>query len=140
MSDDKQVLVVDDETELVRGISLRLAAAGFETCAAGDGDRAIATAVQIRPDAIVLDVRMPGRDGLSVLDELRRKDATHDIPVVMLSASLVDRQRALDAGARFFLSKPYDGKQLVAAVTAAIENPEPAEETRECLETNPVRR
>jgi DNA-binding response OmpR family regulator len=46
----------------------------------------------------------------------------------MLSASLVDQQRALDAGARFFLSKPYDGKQLVAAVSAAIKQPQPSEE------------
>jgi DNA-binding response OmpR family regulator len=139
MNRDKQILVVDDESDLVRGISLRLTAAGFGTCSACDGDSAIAAAVRRKPDAIVLDVRMPGRDGLSVLKELRSGESTWHIPVVMLSASLVDQQRALDAGAHFFLPKPYDGKQLVAAITAAIDKPQAAEESHGPIETCAVR-
>lgn len=131
MAQNKQVLIVDDETELVRGISLWLSAAGFSTCTASDGDEAIAAAQKSRPDAVVLDVRLPGRDGLAVLDDLRRLPETMHIPVVMLSASLVDQQRALDAGARFFLSKPYAGKDLVAAVKAAIDQPKQLEERDE---------
>jgi CheY-like chemotaxis protein len=71
---------------------------------------------------------MPVRDGLSALEELRSLPSTMHIPVVMLSASLIDQQRALDSGARFFLSKPYVGKELVAAVTAAIEKPSISED------------
>ncbi len=135
MVKDKQVLVVDDEPELVRGISLWLTAAGFGTCNAHDGDDALAVVRKRKPDAIVLDVRMPGRDGLSVLDELQGDVKTKHIPVVMLSASIVDQQRALDAGARFFLAKPYDGKDLIAAITSAIDNPSLPEECDERAET-----
>lgn len=131
MTRGKQVLVVDDEKELVRGISLWLTAAGFRISTAQDADEAVAAARSRQPDAVVLDVRMPGRDGLSALKELRNLPDTLHIPVVMLSASLVDQQRALDAGARFFLSKPYEGRELVAAVTAAIDKPKASEEHHE---------
>lgn len=127
----KHVLVVDDEKELVRGISLWLSAAGFCTTTAQDADEAVAAARSGQPNAVVLDVRMPGRDGLSALEELRNLPETLHIPVVMLSASLVDQQRALDAGARFFLSKPYEGRELVAAVRAAIDTPNAPEEHHE---------
>lgn len=131
MTRGRQVLVVDDEKELVRGISLWLTAAGFHISTAHDADEALAAARSRQPDAVVLDVRMPGRDGLSVLRELRNLPDTMHIPVVMLSASLVDQQKALDTGARFFLSKPYEGRELVAAVTAAIDKPHASEEHHE---------
>lgn len=131
MTRGKQVLVVDDDKELVRGISLWLSAAGFGISTAQDADEAIAAARNGQPDAVVLDVRMPGRDGLSALRVLRNLPDTMHIPVVMLSASLVDQQRALDAGARYFLSKPYEGRDLVAAVTAAIDKPDAPEECHE---------
>jgi CheY-like chemotaxis protein len=131
MGRGRQILVVDDEAEVVRGISLWLAAAGFATYTAANGDDIVATAQKCKPHAIVLDVRMPGRDGLGVLEELRRSEGTMHIPVVMLSASLVDQQRALDAGARFFLPKPYEGKHLVAALKAAIGDPPTSEPRHE---------
>jgi DNA-binding response OmpR family regulator len=64
---------------------------------------------------------MPGKDGMETLAELRMNRLTADIPVVMLPASLRDEQRALDAGATFFVRKPYDGRTLVAVVRAAVE-------------------
>jgi DNA-binding response OmpR family regulator len=139
MTNDKHVLIVDDEEELVRGISLWLTKAGFDTFVAHDADEAVAAAQTRQPDAVVLDVRMPGRDGLSALKELRNSPATMHIPVVMLSASLIDQQRALDAGARYFLSKPYEGKELIAAVTAAINDPTLSEERHERAAPNFVR-
>ena len=71
-----------------------------------------------------MDVRMPQKDGLTALDELKQKSDTRQIPVVMLSASLVDREKALDAGASYFLSKPYEGHELIKAVNAAIDQAE----------------
>jgi DNA-binding response OmpR family regulator len=139
MARDKEILVVDDEIELVRGISLWLNAAGFDTCVAHDADEAVATAQSRQPSAIILDVRMPGRDGLSALGDLKRMPGTTHIPVVMLSASLVDQQRALDAGARFFLSKPFEGKELVAAVAAAIDKPRQPEKRHERAATSVIR-
>jgi CheY-like chemotaxis protein len=116
----RTVLIVDDDHDIVRGAVLRLHAAGYETRTAYDGQQALQLAEDEHPDGIVLDVRMPRVDGLKVLAQLHQQDCTRDIPVVMLSASLSDRQRALDAGARFFLQKPYTGATLVEALDAAL--------------------
>ena len=95
-------------------------AAGYRTLAAYDGEQGVSSAKDNRPDAIVLDVRMPRVDGLTALKRLRGSDDTRHIPVVMVSASLVDQHEALDSGARFFLSKPYQPKSLLAAVQSAM--------------------
>jgi DNA-binding response OmpR family regulator len=121
MPDQLAVLLVDDDEEILCAACLRLRAAGFRTLTAGDGEAGIAEAVANRPNAILLDVRLPRRDGLSVLSELKRRPETKDIPVVMLSASVVDQEAALDAGARFFLRKPYRGEMLVQAIRTALE-------------------
>jgi len=120
----KRVLLVDDEPDLIRGARLWLRSVGYQTCEAHDGEQAVAAAAEEHPDAIILDVRMPRKNGLAVLAELKQREDTKRIPIVMLSASLVDQQRALDAGAKFFLSKPYAGKTLLAAVDAAVCSPE----------------
>jgi CheY-like chemotaxis protein len=120
MPDQSTVLMVDDDEEIVCAACLRLRAAGFRTLIAGDGEAGVAAAVANHPDAILLDVRLPRRDGLSVLSELKRRPETKGIPVVMLSASVVDQEAALDAGARFFLRKPYRGDMLVQAVQTAL--------------------
>jgi CheY-like chemotaxis protein len=116
----QRILIIDDDNDVVLGVSLRLRAAGYETLAACDGEQGIAAAIDHHPDAIVLDVRMPRLDGLAALDRLRHTEATKAIPVVMVSASLVDKRAALDSGARFFLSKPYQPKSLLAALASAI--------------------
>jgi DNA-binding response OmpR family regulator len=120
MPDPSIVLMIDDDQEIVRGACLRLAAAGYRMLTAGDAEAGIAAARANHPDVILLDVRLPRRDGLSVLSELKRRSETKHVPVVMLSASVVDQQAALDAGARFFLRKPYRGDMLVQAVSAAL--------------------
>jgi DNA-binding response OmpR family regulator len=109
-------LLVDDDHDIVFGTSLRLRSAGFDVLVAHDGDAGLAVARDGRPDAIVLDVRMPARSGLDVLRELKGAADTRNTPVVMLSASLVDEQAALDGGARFFLRKPFESATLVRAV------------------------
>jgi DNA-binding response OmpR family regulator len=112
--------MVDDDNDIRQGASLRLKAQGYEPILASDGEEAIASAIANRPDAIVMDVRMPRGDGFSALVRLKENERTRRIPVIMLSASIGDRQASLDAGARFFLDKPYQGKTLVAAVETAI--------------------
>ncbi len=123
LSDQRRILLVDDDQDILCGACLRLRAAGYATMTVGDGEQAIAAAVENQPDAIVLDVRMPKKDGLTALGELRNISATRDIPVVMLSASVVDEKRSLNAGARYFLRKPYRGNDLLAAITAALTTP-----------------
>jgi CheY-like chemotaxis protein len=118
--DRPTVLLVDDDPEIARAASLRLIAAGYHTLTAHNGQAAVASAVSSRPNAVVLDVRMPVQDGLATLADLKHRQDTKDIPVIMLSASIGDQQTALDAGARFFLRKPYRGEALVQAVNSAI--------------------
>ncbi|MFZ5829100.1 MAG: response regulator [Planctomycetota bacterium] len=120
MSCGNRVLLVDDDHEIAIGASLRLRAAGYEPIVAHSGDEGVASARRYRPEAIVLDLRMPGTDGLTALAELRQHEETKDIPVVMLSASLTDERATLDAGARFFVRKPYHAQTLLTAVATAI--------------------
>jgi DNA-binding response OmpR family regulator len=121
MTNGKRILLVDDDRDIVHGTALRLSAAGYDSVAVHDGEEVIASALENRPDAIVLDVRMSGLDGLTVLRRLREQEATRYIPVVMLSASLVDKEACLEAGARFFVTKPYAPQALLAAIRIAIE-------------------
>lgn len=121
MTAPHRVLVVDDEADIREGVGRWLSACGYQTNFAVDGEAGVAAARETIPDAILLDVLMPRKGGLEALAELRARPATSQIPIVMLSASLRDEQRALDAGARFFVHKPYNGKKLVAAVKAAID-------------------
>ncbi|HUE16493.1 MAG TPA: response regulator [Planctomycetaceae bacterium] len=114
------VLLVDDDRDVAFGASLRLRAAGYETLMAHDGHEGVDVARKRHPAAIVLDVRMPRMNGLVALANLQRDQRTKDIPIVMLSASLVDQQAALAGGARYFLTKPYQPTNLVMAVGRAI--------------------
>tara|TARA_R110002049_G_scaffold4601_5_gene32804 strand:+ start:1112823 stop:1113266 length:444 start_codon:yes stop_codon:yes gene_type:complete len=117
----KRVLLIDDDEDIVRGTNLRLRASGYDTLFETDGEAGYQSAVQTLPDAVVLDVRMCKKSGLEVLADLKGNAVTRDIPVVMLSASLIDQTAALDGGARFFLRKPYQGEELLAAIGTAIE-------------------
>ena len=121
MKNGHRILVVDDERDIAQVASLRLRAAGYETMTANDGDTGIVTALKQAPDAIVMDIRMPRKNGLAALAELQARRETQHIPVIMLSASLVDQPAALDAGARFFLTKPYEAQTLLTAVQRAVD-------------------
>jgi CheY-like chemotaxis protein len=122
MPEPHTALMVDDDREIVTAATLRLRAAGYRTLTAYDGDSAVAVAAKRRPDVILLDVLMPRKDGLTALRELKQRDDTKSTPVVMLSACIGNQQASLDAGARFFLRKPYSGDTLVRAVTKALES------------------
>ena len=120
MLDKKRILIVDDDHDIIQGANLRLRAAGYDTLTATDGEQGVAAAVTNTPDAILMDVRMPRLDGLGALALLKQRAETRDIPVVVLSASLRDQRAALDAGARYFLTKPYRSNDLLLAVKSAL--------------------
>jgi CheY-like chemotaxis protein len=115
------VLLIDDDRDIVHATSLRLRALGFRTDMAHDGREGLQKARTLLPQAILLDVRMPDIDGLQILDQLQDDPKTRDIPIVMLSASLVDCQAALDSGASYFISKPYAWSQLLAALETVLQ-------------------
>ncbi len=121
MSEDaKSVLIVDDDPLLVAGAAMRLEAQGYTTRLAGDGQAALDSVAANPPDLVVMDVRMPRLDGISALRRLRLDGPTKEIPVVILSASMQDEDKALDAGASFFVKKPYRGAELIEAASGAL--------------------
>lgn len=121
MPDRRRVLVVDDDTEIVRAITTRLGIAGYQVLHAANGREGIEAAAADNPDVIVLDIRMPIMNGMELLDQLRRRPETKHVPVIVLSASIVQKNRAFDLGARYFLEKPYDAKTLLATIQAVLE-------------------
>jgi len=117
------ILVVDDDREMLRGLSLRLKASGYDILTACDGAEAIRLAGEHHPDAILMDNYMPVMDGLEALGRLVGQPDTAGIPVIMISASRRDERKALQQGARFFLQKPCALNTLFSALEDVIENP-----------------
>ena len=114
----RKVLVADDDKLLVELISANLEAAGFEVVKAYDGEEAIRKALSERPDLVVLDVLMPGKDGWEVLEELKSRPETRQTPVVLLTI-LAGREHVAKGwgkGADFYLTKPFDPEDLVEVV------------------------
>jgi DNA-binding response OmpR family regulator len=113
------VLVIEDEMEIARVVRDYLRKAGFEVIVVGDGDSALASVRSARPDLLVLDLGLPGRDGLDVAREVRRWSNT---PIVMLTArgDESDRIVGLEIGADDYVVKPFSPKELVARVRAVL--------------------
>jgi DNA-binding response OmpR family regulator len=115
----KTILVVEDEMKIARLVRDYLQHAGFEVIVTGNGESALASARGSRPDLVVLDLGLPGRDGLDVTRELRRSS---NIPIVMLTArgDEADRIVGLELGADDYVVKPFSPKELVARVRAVL--------------------
>jgi DNA-binding response OmpR family regulator len=113
------VLVVEDEIEIARIVRDYLRNAGFEVIVVGDGGSAVASVRSAKPDLLVLDLGLPGRDGLDVAREIRRWS---DTPIVMLTArgDETDRIVGLELGADDYVVKPFSPKELVARVRAVL--------------------
>jgi DNA-binding response OmpR family regulator len=115
----RTILVVEDEMKIARLVRDYLAHAGFDVIVTEDGESALASARGQKPDLIVLDLGLPGRDGLDVTRELRR---TSNVPIVMLTArgDEADRVVGLELGADDYIVKPFSPKELVARVRAVL--------------------
>src|SRR5205809_5439510 len=115
----KTILVVEDEMEIARLVRDYLEHAGFEVTVAGTGEAAVASARGRRPDLVILDLGLPGRDGLDVASELRRSS---QVPIVILTARADESDRivGLELGADDYVVKPFSPKELVARVRAVL--------------------
>ena len=123
------VLLVDDDASIRRMLERTLAAEGYDVAAVSDGGAAMAAVERSVPDAIVLDVAMPGLDGLSVTRRLRGKGLA--VPILLLTArdALEERVAGLDAGADDYLVKPFEARELAARLRALLRrNRPPAEQ------------
>jgi DNA-binding response OmpR family regulator len=114
-----KVLVVDDEPSLAQTVSYTLRHEGFDVTTAGDGPGAMDAVQRQAPDVIVLDLLLPGFDGLEVCRRVRRKSA---VPILMLTArgEEVDRIVGLEVGADDYLAKPFSMRELVARIRALL--------------------
>lgn len=113
------VLVVDDEPRIARLVADYLQQAGFRVVEAGDGNQALEEFRQRQPDLIVLDLGLPGLDGLDVIRKVR---TSSDVPIIILSARAdeTDRVVGLELGADDYVVKPFGGRELVARVRALL--------------------
>jgi two-component system response regulator MprA len=122
------VLLVDDDARILRMLERTLAAEGYDVSAVADGGAALARVERSVPDLIVLDVTMPGLDGIAVTRRLRAKRLP--VPILLLTArdALEDRVAGLDAGADDYLVKPFEVQELTARVRALLRRNHPPEE------------
>ena len=113
------ILVVDDETQIVKLARDYLERASFRVLDTRDGETALAIARNERPDLIVLDLNLPGMDGLDVCRTLRRES---DVPIIMLTARVeeTDRLIGLELGADDYITKPFSPRELVARVRTVL--------------------
>lgn len=119
-SSSTHILVVEDSPEVVALLRRVLGAEGYTVHTARDGDAGLAAAIERDPDLLVVDVGLPGRDGLSLTEELRRRGVT--APVLLLTArgAVSDRISGLDAGADDYVPKPFHNDELLARVRALL--------------------
>jgi len=122
-----RILVVDDDPEIRSLIRRGLAYDGYHTDTAADGHEALAKATDKPPDLIILDIMIPGRDGIEVCRQLRRSN--DDVPVLMLTArgTVADRVAGLECGADDYLVKPFAFDELLARVKALLRRRQPRE-------------
>ncbi len=115
MSDRRRILIVEDNPDIAELLVIRLGLAGYMTCKAKDADSAMDAVGTFKPDAILLDIGLPGRDGFSVLQTLKDTVKYRDIPVLMLTArqAMGDIQTALSLGAKDYVAKPFDDQKLL---------------------------
>lgn len=113
-----RVMVIDDDRDIRFVIRMNLEAEGYDVIECEDGFSALEAVQTERPDMIVCDIMMPGLDGYGVLEELRSRSETAEIPIVFLSAKGTDTEiwTGWQAGADYYLTKPFDPEELLAFV------------------------
>ncbi|MDO8682566.1 MAG: response regulator transcription factor [Armatimonadota bacterium] len=115
----QRILIVEDESALAETLAVNLKAEGYRTIIASDGVSALDLAASERPDLVILDIMLPGLDGLEVCRALRKRT---DIPIIMLTAKAreVDKVIGLEIGADDYITKPFSMLELIARVRAAL--------------------
>ncbi|MDD2648728.1 MAG: response regulator transcription factor [Eubacteriales bacterium] len=130
MREKPLVLVVDDDPNISRLVQLYLEKEGYDTAIAARGEEALELFKQKEPDLLILDIMLPGIDGLEVLRRIRKDK---NVPVIMLSAKdeTFDKVLGLELGADDYLAKPFDSKELLARVKAVLRRTQKNDEQKD---------
>ena len=124
----KRLLLVEDDRQLAELVRFHFDRAGYDVTRTGDGEEALILAEEVRPDLMILDWMIDGVSGIEVCRRLRRRPATANLPIIMLTArgEENDRVRGLETGADDYLTKPFSPKELVARAGAVLRRVRPA--------------
>jgi two-component system alkaline phosphatase synthesis response regulator PhoP len=118
----KEIFIVEDDDNIREIIAYALASAGFGTEGFAEGESFFAALAKSRPALVILDIMLPGDDGMALLKKLKRSEKAKDIPVIMLTAkgSEFDRISGLDSGADDYITKPFSVLEVIARVKAVL--------------------
>src|SRR5258708_4047880 len=120
----ERILVIDDDEQVASYVQLSFALNGYKVEWLQDGRQALEKARAMIPDAIILDLKMPGTSGFRVCEQLRNDTHTRAIPIIIVSGSwknAEDRIRSIEAGADDFLTKPFDTNELMARIKRMLQ-------------------
>ncbi len=118
----QSVLLIEDEPNIAEAIRFVLTRDGWQVSVLGDGAAALAEVARLQPDLVILDLMLPGMSGLEILTALRADAATQALPVMMLTAKGLarDREAAVRAGVSLFITKPFANAEIVAQARALV--------------------
>ncbi|MDX1385225.1 MAG: response regulator [Thermoanaerobaculia bacterium] len=138
---EERILIVEDESDIAEVLEYNLERAGFEVESQGRGDRALELIRQQPPDLVLLDLMLPGLDGLELTRILKRDAATSGIPIIMLTAKgeEVDRIVGLELGADDYLAKPFSPREVVLRVKAVLRRAQGAAESDDVVEVGALK-
>ncbi len=118
----ENILIVEDDADIVEMIGYNLKKEGYRVASVLDGERAVYSAKRDKPDLIILDLMLPGMDGLEVCRALRKNELTAHIPIIMLTAKSqeADKVVGLELGADDYMTKPFSPRELIARIKAVL--------------------
>ena len=119
----KKILIVDDETDIIKLLSMRLKSCDYDVISASDGESGLKKAQKEKPDLIILDVLMPKMNGFEICKRLKENELTKNMPVIMLTALAQERDLAkgLKEGADCFITKPFSTVDLLCEIKLAMQ-------------------
>jgi len=131
----EKILIVEDEKDIVKMLEYNLKKEGFRTISARDGEDALEYAVREHPDLIILDLMLPGMDGLEVCKELKKESKTALTPIIMLTAKAQESDKVvgLELGADDYVTKPFSPRELIARIKAVLRRAKEKEKFPELL-------
>jgi CheY-like chemotaxis protein len=119
---ERTVLIVDDDETIVKLLSTDLRFRGYKAIAALDGEQALMITHRMKPDVILMDIAMPGLNGIAVIDKIRQSKLIRHIPIIIVTAydKAEYRQQAREAGVNDFILKPFSPEKIAEAIEGAL--------------------